>query len=156
MPSRVIPVIHQLPPLIKTILADLYGQFHFVNSVYFPLAATSTVQHIPVTVEGVLQSETVCKWYKDDDTRPLRATLAFHCEDTVLFADIFMHQSEGTVRVKLRCVTDIDRFGCNETKAVALVSTNSEWQRMVDKSVRPLVAFAIERDRALGLHFQQH
>ena len=156
MPSRTVPCIHQLSPLIRTILGDLYGEFNFTNSAYFPLVATSTIQHIPVTVDGCTQSETVCKWYKDDNSKQLQAALAFHSgDDTVLFADIFMRQSsEDTVRIKLRCVNNTDHLGCYENKAVALVSTGSEWQRMVERSVRPMIAKAMERDSAFVLYSQ--
>jgi hypothetical protein len=148
MPVKVVPIIHPLPPLVNQILSDLYGEFKFVNTPYFPLAALSEVQI------GV-GSETMCKWYRETDDRPLRAALAFNaCEDTVIFADVYMRVDEPLlpVRIKLRCIANIDRLDCDRSKAVALVSSEAEWRDLVETVVRPLVAYAIEKDNALGFH----
>jgi hypothetical protein len=145
MPSKVVPNVW-LPPLVHRILSDLYGEFRFVNTPFFPLAATSAVDET-----------TVCRWYREDNGRPLRAALAFNaCEDTLLFADVYMRVDDGRplaladVRIKLRCITDIERLGCERCKAVALVSTETEWRNLAETVLQPLIAYAVERDRALG------
>ena len=96
MPARVVPTVHELPPLVQKILADLYGHFAFVNAEYYPLIATSVVKHDTYNdhVTGAAVSETTSKWYWDSDKKPLRTVLTFACSDTVLYADVFVHALE--------------------------------------------------------------
>ena len=191
MSTRVVPSIHKLPPLVCKILSDLYGQFAFINSAYYPLVATSVVAH-DIRVDhssGIVICESTSKWYWDSEDKPLRTVLTFQCNDTVLFADVFVNALETEtctaliatgqlflghpfkeiqhlgqemvqlgndiakpqIRIKLRCLSDVEH-NSKEEKVISLVTNEQEWLQVVENTVKPMVRYAVERDRALDVY----
>jgi hypothetical protein len=55
------------------------------------------------------------------------------------------------IKIKIRCLSDIE-CNCNEKKVIALVNNEEEWLQVVENTVKPMVRFAVERDRALDVY----